>query len=88
MGKIEELKGLYFGELKLKVLTDPEYNWPDKSDEKIMRVVNSMFGNFGKPGDRSDWLKHNPALRSACKKIGIKSSPEFRALFQANPVGV
>lgn len=83
MPKTEELRKVYFDELKKRVLNDPDYNWPDKSDNAIMVVVNKMLKSVAQPGNKSDWLGNNGALRAASRKVGIKSSPELRALFQA-----
>jgi hypothetical protein len=44
-------------------------------------IATKMFSAIDKSikrGSRSDYLNHNPALRDACKKFGIKTSPEFR----------
>jgi hypothetical protein len=30
---------------------------------------------------RKDWLTHNPALREACRKLGIKTSKELREVW-------
>ena len=71
---IEKIRDAYQKELRKRLDTDPEYAWPDKSDEAIARVVNKIFTAFSRPGDRSDWLKYNPALKIACKAAGVKSS--------------
>ncbi len=78
--KIEELKKVYAEILRDKVQNDPEYNWPDKSDTAINKCVDKMMAAAGRPGNRADWLKSNPALRTAAKKVGINKSSELRAL--------
>ena len=78
--KIEELKKAYAEILKDKVRNDPQYNWPDKSDAAINKCVEKMLVATGRPGNRADWLKSNPALRTAAKKVGIIKSSELRAL--------
>ena len=85
VSKIEALRQAYKEELRHRLDTDPEYNWPDKSDAAIEATVNKMIASISKKGDRSDWLKYNDALKVASKKVGIKSSPELRNILQAEP---
>ena len=85
VSKIEALRQAYKEELRHRLETDPEYNWPDKSDAAVETTVNKMIASISKKGDRSDWLKYNDALKVASKKVGIKSSPELRNIFQAQP---
>ncbi|MFH1031075.1 MAG: hypothetical protein V1767_00690 [Chloroflexota bacterium] len=79
--KIEQLRQAYKVILTEKVNTDPEYNWPDKSEASIDDCINKMFKAVARSG-RSDWLKYNSALKVACKNVGIKKSSELRELFK------
>lgn len=47
------------------------------------KIAVNMF-NAIKRGGKSDWLKHNQALKEACKRVGITSSPQLRDLIKAS----
>lgn len=75
----EKLRKAYARELK-SGLKSGELDWPDKSETAIQGCINKMFKAISSPA-RNDWLKYNTALKRACRSIGIKSSPELRAIF-------
>lgn len=76
---IEKLRQAYRRELR-NALDKGILDWPDKSDQAIEACIAKMFTAITSPA-RNDWLKYNPTLKAACKSVGIKSSPELRAIF-------
>jgi glycine/D-amino acid oxidase-like deaminating enzyme len=63
-----------------------DYEWlRNATDEAIRRCADKMLHGVmhGPEGDRHDVLKYNPALRRACRTLGIKASAELRAALKA-----
>ena len=75
----EKLRKAYRRELQ-NALKAGSIDWLDKSSQAVNTCIDKMFTAIAKP-NLADWLKYNPALKAACKSVGIKSSRELRAIF-------
>lgn len=61
---------------------------PRESDIRVIAV--KMFYNFEdgiRKGLKTDYLAHNPALKEACARFGIRTSPDFRNAWR-NGIGL
>lgn len=52
-----------------------------QSPEEIADKMFSAIGRNARAGGRNAWMPYNPALKDACKKVGIKKDKELRDLF-------
>lgn len=85
-----ELEQAYVEELAKHSVT-PAYGWGvglegEALTAKCREIAAKMLGSIiesCKRGARSDWLSNNPALKSAAKRLGLKTSPAFRAAVRA-----
>jgi hypothetical protein len=51
--------------------------------EAVTRIVDKMIAGFKRgtvDNTRHDWLGRNKALKTACRSLGINTSPEFREM--------
>ena len=85
MATINELTTAYMEELEAAAKANPHaYPWMEKQTATPAIIAARMFKAAFKSNYPSDWLKHNEALRRACKRCGITKSAEFRDFIKAN----
>lgn len=72
--KNAELGGYYWG--------NPKY--PAETQKTPEQVAEKMFNAILRASYPCDWLRHNEALREACKACGIRKSAELREFIKAN----
>jgi len=81
----EKLREFYVEETIKFRATDPEAqgitfkDGPEAAVERMLAAVNRNKA-------RLDWLKYNPAMRAAAKRIGITKSADFREFVWQNYV--
>lgn len=85
MATITELSAAYMAELEDAAKKNPsDYPWFAKQTATAAEVAARMFDAIKRANFRGDWMKHNEALRRACKKCGIMKSAELREFIKAN----
>jgi hypothetical protein len=52
--------------------------------EERQKTVEKMVNAIKTSNYPSDWLRHNPSLKAACKKFGITKSGELREFVKAS----
>lgn len=69
--------------IKARQESDPErysfINLGFTPEVVVVKMLRAVAGDTKNKGG-SDWLKHNPALKDAAKRFGIKTSQELRVL--------
>jgi hypothetical protein len=71
----------YVKVLQSKVGTDYFYTLPNDRDIDPETIAGRMFEAIEESalkGSRNDWINANPALKQACKKLGITTNKELR----------
>lgn len=79
----EQLFKEYVKVLRSKIGTDYYYSLqgdPEIDPEDIARKMFKAIENSALMGSRNDYINHNPALKQACKKVGITSNSELREI--------
>lgn len=89
---LNQLKTAYIGVIAEYQQKNPVYfsarvdemKSPEQIAGRMLNAVKNCISNHAcsKPNAKRgcDWLKHNEAMRVACKKVGIKTSKELRQL--------
>lgn len=85
MVDFHEFRKMYIEKLTEFRNNHTDYKGIDRSvseETVVERMLNAIYRDKG----RSDWLSHNPALKSAAKTIGITKSADFREYVWTNYV--
>ena len=59
-----------------------DYDWlGTANDASLSQTVDKMIRAIKADEVRSDWMRNNPLLGRAARKVGLTTSPELRAFF-------
>jgi hypothetical protein len=74
----------YVDVLRSKIGTGYFYSLPNEKEptpSEVAVIATKMFYSINdsiQKGSRTDWLTHNPALKEACKRLGITTTKQLR----------